>query len=245
MSKTAPRSREAVICPLCNMPRSPADMVPGVLVRNAVLELIRNEHPEWTPESSLCLTDLHHYRLANLQGLLEEQRGELSEMDREVVESIHRNELIAENVALSMEARMSLGARVADRVAAFGGSWPFIAIFGGIIVVWISLNAIWLGRRSFDPYPFILLNLVLSCLAALQAPVIMMSQNRQAKRDRAHAEQDYRVNLKAELEIRLLHEKMDHLSLHQWQRLMDVQAIQADMLDELAGRLDKNRRGAD
>jgi uncharacterized membrane protein len=230
-----------VICPLCHQSRPSAQMVPGLVVRPQLQERIRSEHPEWTPDSSLCMADLHHYRLAHLQSLLEEQRGELSEMDREVVDSIRRNELIAENVSRSVDARMTMGARVADRVAAFGGSWPFIGIFGAIIMAWIGLNAFLLAKPAFDPYPFILLNLVLSCLAAVQAPVIMMSQNRQATRDRAHAEQDYRVNLKAELEIRLLHEKMDHLSLHQWQRLMEVQAIQADLLDELAARLDKTK----
>ena len=241
MRTTPPTGKAPVVCPLCQKTRPATEMVPGAVVRPAILEVIRKEHPEWTGDESLCLTDLHHYRLANLQALLEEQRGELSALDREVVESIHRNELIAENVAQSVVARMTLGARVADRVAAFGGSWPFIGIFGGIILVWIGLNALWLARPTFDPYPFILLNLLLSCLAALQAPVIMMSQNRQAARDRVHAEQDYRVNLKAELEIRLLHEKVDHLSLHQWQRLMEVQAIQADLLEELSERLRKAR----
>jgi len=101
-------------------------------------------------------------------------------------------------------------------------------------VIWIALNSVLLLRRPFDPYPFILLNLVLSCLAAIQAPVIMMSQNRQESKDRLRSQHDYRVNLKAELEIRQLHDKIDHLLSHQWERLVEIQQIQIDLLSELA-----------
>ncbi|MEZ4417072.1 MAG: DUF1003 domain-containing protein [Gemmatimonadota bacterium] len=231
-----------VQCPLCGQIRSTAELVPGILVRPAVLQLIQTEHPQWDPDQQLCLADLHRYRLSYLQTLLASRKGELSALDKEVIESLHHNELLSENIAESVSQGLSLGARVADRVAAFGGSWPFIGLFGAIILGWIGVNGLWLARRAFDPYPFILLNLVLSCLAAVQAPVIMMSQNRQAARDRAHAEHDYQVNLKAELEIRMLHEKLDHLLLNNWQRLMDVQAIQADLMDELSTRLDAMKR---
>ena len=129
---------------------------------------------------------------------------------------------------------------MADRIADFGGSWTFILSFGGFILVWVVINTIVLIARPFDPYPFILLNLFLSCLAAIQAPIIMMSQNRQELRDRLRSENDYRVNLKAELEIRHLHEKLDHLLQHQWERLIEIQQIQIELMNELtAGR----RRG--
>lgn len=106
----------------------------------------------------------------------------------------------------------TLGERIADRVAEFGGSWTFIITFLSFMLVWISVNTMQLLKSAFDPYPFILLNLLLSCLAALQAPVIMMSQNRQEAKDRERAKQDFEINQKAEAEIRTLHHKLDHLS---------------------------------
>jgi uncharacterized membrane protein len=105
-----------------------------------------------------------------------------------------------------------------------------------VFVGWILSNSVFVATHPFDPYPFILLNLVLSCLAAIQAPVIMMSQNRQEARDRLHAKRDYQVNLKAELEIRHVHQKMDHLLSHQWERLVDIQEIQMELISEVRGR---------
>jgi uncharacterized membrane protein len=124
-------------------------------------------------------------------------------------------------------------------VAEFGGSWGFIIFFGGFLVCWIILNAFWLSNQGFDPYPFILLNLILSCLAAIQAPIIMMSQNRQEEKDRERAKKDYMVNLKSELEIRMLHEKIDHLVMHQQQRLLEVQQLQIEMMQDILSRVEK------
>ena len=135
---------------------------------------------------------------------------------------------------MEFEGSFTYGQRLADRIAAFGGSWTFISIFLVVLVVWMGINTWVLLKQPFDPYPYILLNLVLSCLAAIQAPVILMSQNRQEARDRIHAEHDYEVNLKAEIEIRKLHEKMDHLLLHQWQRLMDIQQLQVNLMEEIS-----------
>jgi uncharacterized membrane protein len=118
---------------------------------------------------------------------------------------------VSRNVNVEQAERMSLGERVADKVASFGGSWTFIGIFGAIMMVWVVLNTAAFFARHFDPYPYILLNLFLSMIAAIQAPVIMMSQNRQAAKDRLQADQDYQVNLKAELEVAHLHRKLDHL----------------------------------
>src|SRR5207253_1421499 len=124
--------------------------------------------------------------------------------------------------------------RLSDHIASFGGSWRFISLFGAVLFGWIILNAILLLNRGFDPYPFILLNLILSCLAAIQAPIIMMSQNRAEARDRLRAENDYKVNLKAELEIRHLHEKIDHLLRRQYNRLFEIQQIQIELLQEIS-----------
>jgi uncharacterized membrane protein/uncharacterized membrane protein HdeD (DUF308 family) len=175
-----------------------------------------------------------------VEALLEEERGELSALDRDVVEALSSHQFVTQNTADEASAPMSMGDRVADRVASFGGSWTFILGFLAVLVIWMSVNAVHVFRQPFDPYPFILLNLVLSTLAALQAPVIMMSQRRQEQKDRLRAENDYRVNLKAELEIRQLHEKIDHQLAHQWEKLAELQKIQIDLLEE--GRHDRSRR---
>jgi len=170
--------------------------------------------------------------------VLEEEKGELSTLEEQVVRSLREQELLSKNVDLEFEQQLTFGERMADRIAEFGGSWRFVIGFLVIVVVWVVVNAVVLLWRPFDPYPFILLNLVLSCLAALQAPVILMSQNRQEAKDRLRGEHDYRVNLKAELEIRLLHTKLDQLLTHQWQRLLEIQRIQTELIDELV----RNRR---
>jgi len=142
--------------------------------------------------------------------------------------------VLSENIEKQFERKLTFGEHLSDKIAEFGGSWKFIITFGSVIVVWVVLNAVLLLNRAFDPYPFILLNLILSCLAALQAPVIMMSQNRAEARDRLRAENDYKVNLKAELEIRHLHEKIDHLLRKQYNRLFEIQQIQIELLEEIS-----------
>jgi uncharacterized membrane protein len=140
-------------------------------------------------------------------------------------------EPLSKNVDQEYERQFTLGDRIADAVASFGGSWPFIIGFFVFLMIWMAINSAVFFWRPYDPYPFILLNLVLSCLAAVQAPIIMMSQNRQGEKDRLRAENDYQVNLKAEIEIRRLHEKIDHLLLHQWQRLLEIQQLQLAVMD--------------
>ena len=162
--------------------------------------------------------------------------GELTSLDQEVIESLQEHELLTENIEKQFERKLTFGEHLSDKIAEFGGSWKFIIIFGGVLVVWIIINGVLLATRAFDPYPFILLNLILSCLAALQAPVIMMSQNRAEARDRLRAENDYKVNLKAELEIRHLHEKIDHLLRKQYNRLFEIQQIQIELLEEISQR---------
>jgi len=145
-------------------------------------------------------------------------------------------ELISENVDKTVDEQLTFGQRLSDKIADFGGSWTFILSFFFFLALWIAFN-IYSLTKSFDPYPFILLNLILSCIAAMQAPVIMMSQNRQEEKDRERSKHDYQVNLKAELEIRMMHEKIDHLILHQQQRLFEIQRIQIEMLQEIHDKL--------
>ena len=162
----------------------------------------------------------------------------LAERERQVLEKIQRHVPISRNVNAELEQRLTFGQRVADRVAKFGGSWTFIIIFGVILATWILINSVVLIRGDrFDPYPYILLNLVLSMVAAMQAPIIMMSQNRQSQHDRIDASNDYQVNLKSELEIRRLHDKIDELREEQWSDLVKMQQEQIVMLTDLVERL--------
>jgi uncharacterized membrane protein len=226
------------VCQLCGKPES--QMLPAVFVRTPIAQEIKKHHPDWKPEGYICQADLNRFRFEYIQDLLESEKGELSSLDQEVLESLKHHETLASNTDAEYEKDLTLGEKLADRLADFGGSWTFIAIFGAILLVWIVLNSAVLVTRPFDPYPFILLNLILSCLAAIQAPVIMMSQNRQEAKDRLRSQHDYQINLKAELEIRHLHEKLDHLLSRQWERLVAIQQVQLDVLSELSRLRDKD-----
>jgi uncharacterized membrane protein len=183
----------------------------------------------------VCHDDIAKFRRLYVEHLLEEERGELSALDRDVLDSFETGQIMSRRVEGEMLGDMTFGERMADGVASFGGSWTFILIFVAVLFGWITLNAVGLTRAPFDPYPFILLNLVLSCIAALQAPIIMMSQHRLETKDRIRGENDYRVNLKAELEIRQVHEKIDHQLAQQWQKLVELQQIQIELLEERNG----------
>ena len=163
---------------------------------------------------------------------------EYARTEEDVLNSILSKEIISENSNKVYSKKQLIGQNIADSVAKFGGSWTFILIFIFILLFWIILNSIALMKKPFDPYPYILLNLVLSCLAALQAPVIMMSQNRQEEKDRIRAENDYQVNLKAEIEIKILHEKLNHLITDQWDRLVEIQEIQLELLEDLQKKIE-------
>ncbi len=223
-------------CPICKLEHKPEDLIPGSLLRPSLVNLIQRDYPDWTATDSICRDDLAHFRSLYVKEMLESDKGELDTLEAEVVESIKAQELLAENLNERFGEKLTTGQRIADSVASFGGSWRFIIGFGVFIFFWILINSLVLLYKPFDPYPFILLNLMLSCLAALQAPVIMMSQNRQEAKDRLRSESDYRTNLKAELEVRLLHEKLDHLLTHQWQRLLEIQELQLELMQELSKR---------
>ncbi len=192
---------------------------------------IRQDYPNLPPNALVAQDQVAAYRARYVTALLASERGELTELDRQVAESLASSDLISNNTDEEIDRDRTLGQRLADQVASFGGSWRFLISFGLLIVIWMGINVV--GAVHFDPYPFILLNLALSCLAAVQAPVIMMSQQRQEAKDRARSRNDYQVNLKAELEIRHLHEKMDHLVNRQWQRLAEIQEVQIELLQEL------------
>lgn len=221
------------VCRVCGKAMRRADLVPAALVRPSIAERIATAVPGWSATSFICRSDLSQFRQRYVEELLQKELGEIAELEGSVVERIARQEMMASDIDREADKGRSFGEIVADRVASFGGSWRFIGIFALFMIFWMGLNSWALIVGAFDPYPYILLNLILSCLAAVQAPVIMMSQNRQEARDRLHAHNDYVVNLKAELEIRLLHEKLDHLLHHQSERLLEIQQIQIELMNEL------------
>jgi len=167
--------------------------------------------------------------------LLQTELEKLPDAEREVVERFIAKRHVARDIVKQADRDRTLGERIADRVAEIGGSWSFIIGFGLVLLAWIALNSLVLAH-AFDPYPYILLNLCLSCLAAIQAPVIMMSQNRQAAVDRLRAQNDYEVNIKSELEILQVHEKLNQLREQDWATLVDLQNRQIAMLQQLLER---------
>jgi len=230
MNKTAPAK---LTCQICKKPKSPHEGAIAELIRPSLVEFIKKSVPEWDDKGFVCLDDLGAFRKDYVKEVLQDEIGELSALDHEVIESLQEHEILSSDISKQFETKLTFGERLSDRIASFGGSWRFISLFGGVLFGWIILNGIFLLNRGFDPYPFILLNLILSCLAAIQAPIIMMSQNRSEARDRLRAENDYKVNLKAELEIRHLHEKIDHLLRRQYNRLFEIQQIQIELLEEI------------
>jgi len=203
-------------------------------LRPALAEFIRQKHPNLHSDDYIGRRAIDDYRGQYIAELLRDERGELSNLEDEVVESLKTHDTLAENIEEDYEDHRSIGDRMADTVASFGGSWTFILSFCFFLAVWMGINLAMGMEKAFDAYPFILLNLILSTIAALQAPIIMMSQRRTEAKDRLRALNDYKVNLKAELEIRHLHEKVDHLLNRQWERLTEIQQIQIEMMLEQA-----------
>ena len=220
-------------CQICGRKTGETELLAAGLIRPVVTKLIMKSQPGWSSEGFICMDDLNRYRNQYVLSLIEEEKGELTYLEKEVLDSIAKHEILATQVDEKYEAGLTLGQRLSDRIARFGGSWRFIILFAGILFAWVLINSLAFFLRPFDPYPYIFLNLILSCLAAIQAPIIMMSQNRQEEKDRLRVMHDYQVNLKAELEIRQLHQKLDHLLSHQWERLVEIQEVQVELLTEM------------
>jgi len=212
-----------------------AALIPGSAIRSNLKELIAVDYPGFGDDKYININALQQYRKKYLQIIIDNETGMAVKVEQDMMAAITAQELMATDN--SKDAPLSTGEKMADKVAEFGGSWTFIISFGTVLAVWIVLNSVFLLNKAFDPYPYILLNLVLSCIAALQAPIIMMSQNRQETKDRQRSEYDYKVNLKAELEIRMLHEKLDHLMIIQMQKIMEFQQMQMDYMEEMNDRL--------
>lgn len=191
--------------------------IPCRALRPALFEFIRLERPELKRSDTLTYSELNDYKVRYISKYLLRDIRHLSELEDNVISSMTNQTVISDMLDEDEDddKKITFGQRLADKVSAFGGSWTFISSFILFLLIWICVNIYWLHNKGFDPYPFILLNLILSCLAALQAPIIMMSQNRQEEKDRERSKMDYMVNLKSELEVRILHEKLDQVLANQ------------------------------
>jgi uncharacterized membrane protein len=220
-------------CAISGKEQPRRNLVAVETLRPSLAERIRTDYPDLAPDALISHAELAAYRARYVEEILTAEHGELTELDRQVAESIATQDTLAEDTDEEFDDRRTLGERLSDHLASFGGSWGFIILFFIALIVWMAFNLWAPGGEQFDVYPFILLNLVLSTLAAIQAPIIMMSQKRLEAKDRLRSRNDYQVNLKAELEIRNLHEKIDHLISRQWQRLAEIQQLQLETMQEM------------
>jgi hypothetical protein len=176
-------STAPLVCHVCKKSKSPHSGMIAELIRPSLLEFIKKKMSDLDPKAFICFGDLGEFRKNYVKEVLEEEIGELSALDQEVIESLEQHEILSSDISKQFEKKLTFGERLSDRIAEFGGSWKFLISFGAVLLLWIVVNGVVLATHAFDPYPFILLNLVLSCLAAVQAPIIMMSQNRAEARD--------------------------------------------------------------
>ncbi|MGC6767430.1 DUF1003 domain-containing protein [Enterococcus sp. LJL51] len=218
------------------------ETIPMADVEEEISSFILKHNPKLTMKSVITYPELLNYRMNYIRELLSDESLKNEQLNHLIHKHLQENEVIVEKLNKRTGEKLSLGQRTADAIAKFGGSWPFIFIFLFVLFAWIVLNSTALIFQPFDKYPFILLNLMLSCLAAIQAPIIMMSQNRQEDRDREQAKKDYKVNLKAEIEVNVLHEKMDYMINDQWQQMVKIQNIQLALLGELQEQLEEMKK---
>jgi len=230
------RSNTTFTSAISNIEFPENDRVSGKTIRTSILNLILEDFPDFDVNESISVQELNVYREKYISKFLQTEISQLSKLEKDVVRSLGDDTSFVAKVEEEADTR-NYGQIVADKVAAFGGSWTFIISFFIFISIWIGSNVFIFTHKEFDPYPFILLNLILSCIAALQAPVIMMSQNRQEEKDRERAKKDYMINLKSELEIRMLDDKIDHLVMHQQQELIEIQKVQIEMMNDILNRI--------
>ncbi|MBS1487213.1 MAG: DUF1003 domain-containing protein [Bacteroidetes bacterium] len=216
---------------------SASEKISAKTIRPSILATIQRENPAFDLSCYLSVSELNKFRQKYIGDYLMREIGELNELEQTVLGALKGHNIITDKVEDEWVDEYTFGQKMADKVASFGGSWKFILLFIGFLLVWVAFNTYLYINRPFDPYPFILLNLILSCLAALQAPVIMMSQNRQNEKDRERARKDYMINLKSELEIRMVHEKLDHLIIHQQHEMLEIQKVQVEMMNDIMTRM--------
>jgi len=228
--------QDTLPCQICGEHKWKNDLVPAELIHGPIVDVITREHPTWSPEGYICRPDLNRFRINYVRDIVEKEKNEYASLTEPDKYSVKEEDHLPKNINVEFEKELTFGEHLADKIADFAGSWTFIAVFAGIIFLWVALNTVILLSRAFDPYPYILLNLVLSVLTAVQAPVIIMSQNRQEMRDRLHAERDYKVSIHTDSEIHRLHKKIDYLLTNQGQRLLEIQNVQVELIEDLAGK---------
>lgn len=229
------KNKSFVQCCVCSNKFSIKQVTPLATIRDSILKSIIKKNPQVDIEECyICQSDLNSSRREYFKQLIQEEKGDLTEVENAVVDALEEHDVVSRRMYQFDKEAGTFGERLSDKIANFGGSWTFIIIFALSIAIWVVWNSA--SQVRFDPYPFILLNLFLSCLASLQAPIIMMSQNRLQVHDRLSQEQDYKVNLKSEVEIRVLNEKVDKLISHQWQRLLEIQEMQMDFMEQLTNK---------
>lgn len=225
-----------VKCQICGELLPLDQAVPVDLIRDGIVETLKKKCPNLDPSGYISMRELDIARISRAEEMAERDQDALVEIRKEVAKSLLNQETLTQNIFAEFDKKATRGERIADKVAAFGGSWLFIGIFAVILFAWMGINTAVILAKPFDPFPYIFLNLVLSCLAAIQAPVIMMSQNRQQARDQMRSENDFKTNLKAEIEIQGINEKMDKLINDQWKHLLEIQQMQMEMIEELSKR---------
>jgi uncharacterized membrane protein len=216
------------------------EQVTGASIRPAIFRKIKESFPDFNEASFIAFQELNEFREQYIADYLSQELKAITNLEHTVMEKFKKGTTISDKLEEDQTEVPTFGQRMADHVATFGGSWSFIGYFALFLVVWISINVFIFYDKGFDPYPFILLNLILSCIAAIQAPVIMMSQNRQEEKDRERSKKDYLINLKAELEIKALHEKIDHLIINQQEQLLEIQKVQIEMMNDILKSINKN-----
>lgn len=226
--------QETFPCQICGEQKRKTDLVSSELVHASIINIITKEYPTWSQQGYICHKDLNQFRKEYIREILEKEKNEFASLKDADKLTVKEGDHLPKNINVEFDRELTFGEHLADKIAGFAGSWTFIAVFASLIFLWVILNSYLLFYRPFDPYPYILLNLVLSILTAIQAPIIIMSQNRQEMRDRLHDERDYQVSIHTDLEIHRLHKKIDYLMTCQGQRLMEIQNIQMDLMEELA-----------
>lgn len=225
-------ANEQHACAISRQPLPSKDLISLDSLHTGLVERIRADHPDLATDARISRKELGRYRQLYIEESLKAEHGEVTALEQQVAQSVAKAETLSENIEDKYAEKRTFGEIAADLVASFGGSWSFIGAFALVMAIWMGINLVSGSKGAFDPYPFILLNLVLSTLAAVQAPIIMMSQKRQEAKDRLRSLNDYRVNLKAEIEIRALHEKLDYILTRHWQRMAELQQLQMEIIAE-------------
>jgi uncharacterized membrane protein len=225
-----PTQTAMVSCQICKAPKPLNQVIRGALVSEAMVPLIQQRYPDWSPNGFICFSDLKRFQSQFVAADLPTGPRHINTLEPEVLASVQGQEILSANLNVEFNQQLSWRDRLTDRLTVFCGGWRFLISFTVMMIIWVLMNSLVLIWRPFDPYPFIFLNLIFSCMSSIQAPIILMSQNRQDAKDRLRAEHDYRISLKSELELHRLQEKIDHLLLHHSEQLFEIQALQKELL---------------